>query len=424
MSINTVFHIRKNQLRATGKGFVSWSQLKIRLVCKNREAGTTDIKVPVPRLYVAAAGIFCILALSGPLRAEVGVTSTEIHLGQSTALTGPQSHSGTEFTSGAKLQFDDINSRGGVHGRRIKLTTLDDGYQPEKSAENVAKLISEGEVFSIFGVLGAPNTATALPVASNRKVPFLFPMNGDPAIRRVPNRYYFTAHASFEMEAEKIVDQLTLTGIRKIGVAHLDNPYGKGILAAVRKSLEQRQLTPAGVIAFDISGKDASVAADALYESKPNAIILGGAGKAIPDFIAAYQKKSRGTRFIALSGVGSDFLIKTLGPASAGIVVSQTMPYPWALSASIVRDYQRLKSARDQSAYNYINLLGFVSARVLTEALQRTGKELTRERLISTLESMRLVDLGGFVVDFSPENHHGSKLVDLTFIDGKGKFVK
>jgi ABC-type branched-subunit amino acid transport system substrate-binding protein len=60
----------------------------------------------------------------------------------------------------------------------------------------------------------------------------------------------------------------------------------------------------------------------------------------------------------------------------------------------------------------------------MVEGLRRAGKELTREKLIAALENMNNVDLGDFVVSFSPTNHSGSKYVDLTMIGRGGKFIK
>ncbi|HXJ10392.1 MAG TPA: ABC transporter permease, partial [Burkholderiales bacterium] len=74
--------------------------------------------------------------------------------------------------------------------------------------------------------------------------------------------------------------------------------------------------------------------------------------------------------------------------------------------------------------YNFGAMEGFLVAKTFVEGLRRTGKDLTREKFIDSMEKMQDVDLGGFFVGFSPKNHAGSKFVDLTIIGRDGKFMR
>ncbi len=74
--------------------------------------------------------------------------------------------------------------------------------------------------------------------------------------------------------------------------------------------------------------------------------------------------------------------------------------------------------------FNFSSLEGYIVGKVMVEGLKRAGKDLTREKLIAALEGMNNVDLGDFVVSFSPTSHSGSKFVDLTMIGRAGKFIK
>jgi len=91
-----------------------------------------------------------------------GVTSDRILLGQSVALTGPAAELGIQMRNGAKTYFDHINAQGGVHGRKIELITLDDGYEPTRTVPNTKKLIEENKVFALFRYVGTPTRTAAL----------------------------------------------------------------------------------------------------------------------------------------------------------------------------------------------------------------------------------------------------------------------
>src|ERR671920_803785 len=84
-----------------------------------------------------------------------GVTDSEIHLGTSFPLSGPASAYAT-ITKGEKAYFDWVNSKGGVNGRKIKYTVLDDGYEPPRAVTNARRLVTQEQVFAVYNPLGTP----------------------------------------------------------------------------------------------------------------------------------------------------------------------------------------------------------------------------------------------------------------------------
>jgi ABC-type branched-subunit amino acid transport system substrate-binding protein len=90
----------------------------------------------------------------------------------------------------------------------------------------------------------------------------------------------------------------------------------------------------------------------------------------------------------------------------------------------IVKEYQEVMTKQGHTDFDFTSLEGYIVGKVVVEGLRRAGKDLTREKLVSALESMSNVDLGDFVVSFSPASHSGSKFVDLTMIGRAGKFIK
>ncbi len=355
--------------------------------------------------------------------AENGVTDREIILGQSTALSGPLLEVARPFNEAANGYFDFVNKQGGINGRRIKLLTKDDGYVAAKTADNVKDLIENDKVLAIFGVLGVLNTVAALPVATAAKTPFLFPMNGDAAIRRAPNRYYFTVTASFEDEIDKLVGHVATIGAKNVSVAHLKNPFGVAIKQAAERSLANRGLKMRSSVEFDLQGDKTKAAAE-LLATKPDAVILGAVGTNAADFIRAFKDGGSAALLLAFSGVGTDIVFKQLGEKSNGLVVSQIVPFPTTAAIPLVREYQSVGKSRGSSDFTHLGLWGHVSARMMVESLKKTGRDLTRERLMDAIESIRNMDLGNYVVEFGPDKHHGSRFVDITLLNRNGKLVK
>ncbi len=355
--------------------------------------------------------------------AENGVTDKEILLGQSTALSGPLLEVARPFNEAANGYFEFVNKQGGVNGRRIRLLTKDDGYVAAKTADNVKDLIENDKVLAIFGVLGVLNTVAALPVATNLKTPFLFPMNGDAAIRRTPNRYYFTTTASFEDEIDKLVGHVATIGAKNVSVAHLKNPFGVAIKQAAERALTSRGLKMRSSVEFDLQGDKTKAAAE-LLATKPDAVILGAVGTNAADFIRAFKDGGSAALLLAFSGVGTDIVFKQLGEKANGLVVSQIVPFPTTSAIPLVREYQSVGKSRGSSDFTHLGLWGHVSARMMVEALRKTGRDLTRERLMDAIESIKNMDLGNYVVEFGPDKHHGSRFADITLLNRNGKLVK
>jgi len=150
--------------------------------------------------------------------AENGVTKDKIVLGQSVALTGPAAQLGIQMRNGARAYLDYVNAQGGVHGRKIELITLDDGYEPSRTVPNTKKLIDEHKVFALIGYVGTPTSVPAIPVFTEAKVPFFGPFTGAEALRAPFNRYVFHVRASYYDETDKIVEQVLSIGGKSIAV--------------------------------------------------------------------------------------------------------------------------------------------------------------------------------------------------------------
>ncbi len=128
------------------------------------------------------------------------------------------------------------------------------------------------------------------------------------------------------------------------------------------------------------------------------------------------------SQFFNVSFVGSKALAEALGTEGRGVMISQVVPYPWSPMAPIVKEYLEF-AKRGNVDVNYSSLEGFIAAKVLVEGLRRTGKDPTREKFIAAMESISNLEIGGFQVRFSPENHNGSQYVDLSMIGREGKFI-
>jgi ABC-type branched-subunit amino acid transport system substrate-binding protein len=366
------------------------------------------------RLSFAAAA-----ALGAPVLAQ---GDRRIVLGQSCPLSGPAAQLGVQMNRGARICFDRINAEGGIGGRSIELKVLDDGYEPERCAANTTQLIQADGAFALFGYVGTPTTLAALPLVNAANIPMFGPFTGAEALREPFSRNVFHVRASYYDETALIVKQLTAMGLKRIAVFRQNDSYGQAGLDGVLKALKAQSLEPVAVGLVERNSTDVAAAVKLITPKQPDAVVQISAYKSCAAFVREARKAGYGGTFYNVSFVGTQALADELGKDALGVVVSQVMPFPFSTTTAIAREYlDAVKRAGGDATANYSSMEGYVCAKVFAEGLRRVSGNLTRDALVTALESLQRLDLGGWMVGFKPGNHRGSTFVELSLLTGDGK---
>ena len=360
------------------------------------------------------------LAGFGVARAQ---SEGRIVLGQSAAFSGPSAQLGIQFNQGAKLFFDQLNAAGGVGKRMVEIRTLDDGYEPDRCAENTRKLLAD-DVFALFGYVGTPTSLAAVPLFTQAKVPFFAPFTGAESLRQPFNRLVFHVRASYYDETALIVRQLVNLGVKKIAVFHQNDAYGKAGLDGVNKALAEHKLPLVGAATVERNSVDVAAAVEKLVAAKPDAVVQIAAYGASAAFVRAARKAGFGGTFYNVSFVGTQALADELGKDGAGVVVSQVVPSPYQPSRQITREFlDAIKKAGDKVQPNYSSMEGFLAARIFTEGLRQAAAsgKISRDSFISGMEGLGTQVVSGFPVSFGPNDHTASSFVEMSMLTGDGR---
>jgi ABC-type branched-subunit amino acid transport system substrate-binding protein len=366
------------------------------------------------RRFTLAAGAAAVLGASRAI-----AQAERLVLGQSAAFSGAAAQLGIQFHAGAKLAFDQLNAQGGVGRRQIHIRQLDDGYEPDRCAENTQKLIGE-DVFALFGYIGTPTSVVALPVATKEKVPFVAPFTGAMSLRQPFNRMAFHLRASYNDETALIVKQLTNLGLKKIAVFYQNDVYGKAGLDGVTQALALQNLKPMVTATVERNSVDVAKAVAEIVPTAPDAVVQISAYKSCAAFIRAARKAGYGGTFYNVSFVGTQALADELGKDGAGVVVSQVVPSPYNAANAITREFVAAAKKTGDVQVNFSSMEGYLAARMLAEGLKRAPKP-SRDGLVAGLESIGDISLGGFALSLSPSNHVASKFVELSMLTGDGR---
>lgn len=160
-------------------------------------------------------------------------------------------------------------------------------------------------------------------------------------------------------------------------------------------------------------------------QGHPDAVIMVGPYKPVAEFVKTAKEYQFNPQLITISFVGTENLIKELGPLAEKVIVSQVVPPPDDTSFKIVTEFRdALKKTHPEVEANFVALEGYITTKVYLAGLEKVGKDLTREKLIDGFESMHNEDIGGMNIQFSKDGHQAFNRVFLTqIIDGKAKVI-
>lgn len=365
-----------------------------------------------------------LLALATPAAQAVdaGVTDTEIRIGASAVLTGSLGPQTVAYGDGARLYFDAVNAAGGVAGRKIVYTQVDDGFDVARSVENSRKLIEEQKVFVLFQPTGTAHTTALLPLATESRTLVFGPVTGATTLRETPNRYLFHVRAGYGDEAQRIVQQLRQIGTSRAAMFYQDDGFGKTLLAEVKRAADALKVPLVAEVKVDPKNPDFKAAAEALEKAAPQAVIMGTAGTVFTQFVKATQATSLRPTFYGFSVANVDILNKELGAQARGIVLAQIMPSLRNTSIGIVSDYHKLLAAKDAKAQpSAAQFEGFVHAKLLVQGLRAAGARPTTESFIKGLESLGEIRYDKFIARYSPSSHNGANYVELAIVESSGR---
>ena len=355
---------------------------------------------------------------------ETGVYPGRVRFGQSAAFSGPAQDLGNSLRLGIRAAFHEANEAGGVHRRRIELVSHDDAYEPEAAIANTHRLIRRDRVFALIGAVGTPTSRSAVPIAAAAGVPYIAPFTGaqflrDPSLENVIN-----LRASYYQETEEIVERLVRDlGVSRIGVFYQNDSFGRAGFQGVRLALERRGMELVATGVYPRNSRAVKSAILQLRSGNPEAVVLVGAYQPVAHMIAWSRHIGFSPLFLTISFVGSNALVRELGPDGVGVYVSQVVSSPGADTPPVAVEYRQALRALDPDAVpDFVSFEGYLAGRMAILALETCGRQLTRACFLNSLYEAGDLDLGGFRLRFGDGDNQGSTAVFLTMIDEAGEF--
>jgi branched-chain amino acid transport system substrate-binding protein len=365
----------------------------------------------------ACAAIATLGALAAS--AQPGGASSPILIGQSAGFTGGQAEYSKDVKSGIEACFAAVNKSGGINGRPLKLVIADDQGKKEIVVANTRKLVETDNVFALIGYTSGAGVEAALPYLDSAKVPMLSPATGNMGIRAAFHRYLFHTRAGYDREMKKIVSTMVMTGMTRFALVYLED-VGPDNPKAMHEALAENNLKAVAAVGLNRNATDFTPQIDTLMKSQPAVVLFITNGNPIVKIVQGMKQRGYTGQFVTSSFSGFKF-IDDLKKDSHGVIVSQVLPPPTRADFRIVKEFQlHLKETVPDLKPNYTSLEGYIAARVLVEGLRHAGVNPTRERFVDALEKMKSVDLGGYEIGYSRQDHSGARFVDTGVVGATG----
>ena len=336
-----------------------------------------------------------------------GVNETRILIGSCSALDGPARFLGNQTVLGATAYLHGVNDEGGIFGRRIQLLAFDDGYDPDKAPACFKRMIKEG-VFSLGFLVGTPTAKVYVPMAQDEKIPVVGLFTGAQLLYEPLKHYVINVRASYYDETREQIDKLWELNIRKIGVIYQDDAFGKAVLDGVKLALQKHNAEPAAVGTFVRNTLDVEAGLREVMALRPQAVIVVGPYAPVAMVVKQAHAAGWKPQFLTVSFVGTEEFIKEAGLEAEGTIITQVVPpYEGTDYATVALYRKYFAKYYPSSAPSFVSLEGFVDAMVIVEGLKRAGKDLTREKFITAIESIHNMNIGlgpKLVLDYGPSN--------------------
>lgn len=346
----------------------------------------------------------------------------QIVVGQTAGFTGPVGAGVKETTAGAKLWIDLVNERGGVHGQKIELVSLDDGFEPRRAAENARRLVEEKKVLALFLTRGTPHNEAILPVVEQHNVPLIGPSTGAMVLHQPVRRQVFNVRSTYQREAEKALDHMAHLGLDRIAVIKADDSFGEDVAQGVARGLQRNGLKAVLEIKADRARPDFPKIVQAIVRSDAQAVMWIASGTSVTDGVKALRAAGSFAQVVTLSNNASSGFVKALGEHSPGVILTQVFPYERSIRSPFVREAMDLARDKGIDQVSPAMLEGFAAAKVLVEGLRRAGPKPSRSSLLAALEGIRNLDIGGMDLSYSGSDHTGLEYADLSIIGKDGRF--
>jgi ABC-type branched-subunit amino acid transport system substrate-binding protein len=374
--------------------------LLIATLCCN--AGATDMRVQAPQS-------------KKPSTPQPGVTANSITIGSLAPLTGENADTGSAVKALLTAYFDDLNQRGGIYGRRIVLRFAESGDDGATTLKN-AKRLAATPVFAMVAPFVPDAEQKLAAVAQASKMPLVgllaLSVPNEPANREV--FYLLPGFQQLEQELVRFAATREKSAIEKTAVVVADSKLEMDVAPAMQATWKELSVDKPQEFLFS-AAKSADVIRD-LQSQGIERVFFVGDGEQLAPWIQAADKAEWAPRVFVLGPLLGEDILGAPARFQGRIFAAYPQLQP---EVGAVDEFDYFLSSHNlASDHRLVQISAYCAAKILVEALARAGKNVTREKLIQTLEQMRDFRTGLLPgITFGANRRVGSFKAEIVCVD-------
>ncbi|MDE2395160.1 MAG: ABC transporter substrate-binding protein [Burkholderiales bacterium] len=368
-----------------------------------------------------ATALACALALPGAARAG-GVSDTEIVIGTHLDLSGPTAANMPMLRNATQMRLDEANAAGGIHGRKIRLVTEDNGSQPQLAVRAVQKLIKSDDVFALLNSFGSGPNAATVKAATGAGVVVFAPWAASAVIQKISGNspLLFTTVQNYDSTTATGLSWAIKTwGAKRVGVIYQEGPLGDLMRAGIDQALKAARLSPVAEASFKVGDVDFSSQVAKMRAADADLVF---AATVVRETVGVMSEiKKVGWNVKVLAGIPArSTIVAVLGKNAVeglygigGWVLNDANSKDPA-AQKFWRDYKaRYNTDPDENAAN-----AYSYASWFVDCLQAAGRNLTAQSFASACKSVSHQDFTTYAKLGFVDNHVSPELVAIDEIKG------
>jgi len=330
-----------------------------------------------------------------------GVSKDKIKLGHFGDLTGPAAFIGNLLVNTTNAFYNNLNDRGGIHGRKIKFIPEDNKYDPVRTVAAVKYLITKHDVFAIHNVYGSTPCAAVFPIIEKEKIPVFPTFATSTTMYTPPKRYLFSMVAVASDEAKIVVDYIRKDMKAKnprLAICYQDDEWGKDGRKGMEKAASEYGLKLVADESYKRGSVDLSSQVVKFKMAKAEYIFYIGFAPNFATLMKECKKMGISPKFFGDVATVTPQTLELAGEASRNsmYVIHSAMPQENVPGMTEMKSILK-KYRPDLERIDPLMTVAWAGGIALAEVIKRAGRDLTREGLVNAAESLRGFETGGLV---------------------------
>jgi len=359
----------------------------------------------------------------GLVWAEPGVSDNEIRIGMWTPLSGPVALLGQSARDGVRLWVNEINEKGGVHGRKINFISYDDAGSPQEAQTAIRRLIDQDQVFMLISGSVSGSTLPVRQIITREKVPFVSSISSNNNLMKPFSRYIFRVYANEDSQALGIINwMLEHEKIKKPAIIYNSNDYGVGGYQIYQDVLKNKFKVPSvAAERYNPGDQDFTAQLLRIKAANPDGLLIYAFAQEAGIIVRQAKELGLTAKLFGGGGASTPLLQRGAGKAAVGFMSVLVVPEipERSQNPAVVAYRDKLKAAFYKDGFppgrpSEYDTAAYTAAKLTEAALEKVGKNLTREAFVDALEATKDFNIGmTFPISYSKTNHEGTTQVEI-----------